>query len=399
MKKEELHLTNYPFTAKKRNLVFLALLIGLLSFGFGFFLDRERTWTAYLTSFFFFVSLGLGGVFFLAIHWVSGAVWSTNLRRFAEAMTAFLPYACVGGLLFLLGAHHLYPWLDASAVAKDSLLKIKSSYLNFPFFVVRFFVFLLGWWLFAWLFRRLSLGQDKGKLPQEHFKEKNKKLSITFLFFFAISFSFFSVDLLMSLLPHWFSTIFGIYTFAGLVQATFATLILLVIWVRKAGYIQGYVTLEHLHDLGKYLKGFTVFWAYIAFSQFLLIWYANVPEETEFYLIRSKGGWLWISFGLLAFRFLLPFWALLPRGAKRSPKHLSVVCLWLLFMHYIDIYWLIYPNFKGHAFQIPSLLEAGLFVGFLGIFLFAIQRSLSKHSMIPLKDPNLEDSISHHVTY
>ena len=403
MKAEKLHLAPYPFTTKKRNLILGGLLVGIGTFILGFFLDRERVWTAYLTSFFFFVSLGLGGIFFLAIHYLSGAVWSTSLRRFAEAMTAFLPYACGGGLLLLLGVHHLYPWLDASTVAQDPLLKIKSAYLNFPFFTFRLFVFLLGWWLFSYLFRRRSLQQDKQGEKREQGASleggKNKKLSVAFLFFFAISFSFFSVDLLMSLLPHWFSTIFGIYTFIGLAQASIATLILGVIWVRKEGLLRGYVTVEHLHDLSKYLKAFTVFWAYIAFSQFLLIWYANIPEETEFYLIRSKGGWMWVSLALLACRFLIPFWALLPRGAKRNPRHLTVVCLGLLFMHYIDIYWLIYPNFKEHAFQIPSFWEGGLFVGFLALFLLATQRYLSQHSMVPLKDPKLEDSISHHVTY
>ena len=416
MEKEKLHLAPYEFTSQKRNFILVTLLIGVLSFGFGFFWDRERLWTSYLTSFFFFVSLGLGGIFFLSINYLSGAAWSVSLRRFAEAMSAFLPYACGGGLFLLLGVHHLYPWLDAHAVAEDHLLKLKSVYLNLPFFTLRLLIFLLGWCLFSYFFCRNSLEQDKipgvpggdeddeGNEDDESdesraFKAKNKKLSIFFLFFFAASFSFFSVDLLMSLLPHWFSTIFGIYTFAGLIQASTATLILLVIWVRKKGLVRGYLHLDHLHDLGKYLKGFTVFWAYIAFSQFLLIWYANVPEETEFYLIRSQHGWMWISLGLLVFRFLIPFWALLPRGAKRNPKHLVVVCTGLLFMHYIDIYWLIYPNFKGHILQIPSLLEAGIFVGFLGLFLLALQRYLSKHSMIPLKDPKLKDSISHHVTY
>ena len=403
MKTEKLHLAPYPFTTKKRNLILLGLLVGITTFVLGFFLDRERVWTSYLTSFFFFVSLGLGGLFFLAIHYLTGAVWNISLRRFAEAMSAFLPYAFGGGLIFLLGAHHLYPWLDATTVAQDPLLKMKSAYLNFPFFTSRLLIFLLGWWFFAYIFRRLSLRQDKQQGGEqgnaENFEKKTKKLSIIFLFFFAISFSFFSVDLLMSLLPHWFSTIFGIYTFIGLVQASMAALILWVIWVRKAGLLRGYVTVEHLHDLSKYLKAFTVFWAYIAFSQFLLIWYANIPEETEFFLLRSKGGWMWVSLALLAFRFLIPFWALLPRGAKRNPRHLTVVCLGLLFMHFVDIYWLIYPNFNGHAFTFPSLWELGIFMGFLSLFLLAVQLYLSKHSMVPLKDPKLEDCIGHHVTY
>ena len=399
MKSEELHLAPYPLTSKKKSLIVLGILLGLATFILGFFLNKERVWTSYLTSFFFFVSLGLGGVFFLAIHYLSGAVWSTTLRRFAEALSAFLPYACGGGLILLLGVHHLYPWLDSHIVAQDPLLKMKSAYLNFPFFTSRLLIFLLGWCFFAYLFCRYSLRQDRQGSGDLDFERKTKKLSIIFLFFFAISFSFFSVDLLMSLLPHWFSTIFGVYTFIGLAQATMAALILWVIWVRKAGLLRGYVTLEHLHDLSKYLKVFTVFWAYIAFSQFLLIWYANIPEETEFYLIRAKGGWMWVSFALLACRFLIPFWALLPRGAKRNPRHLTVVCLGLLFMHYVDIYWLIYPNFNGHAFTLPSVWDLGIFVGFLSLFLWAVQLYLSRHSMVPLKDSKLQESISHHVTY
>lgn len=202
----------------------------------------------------------------------------------------------------------------------------------------------------------------------------------------------------MSLQPHWFSTIFGVYCFAGLFQSAIAVISLITIYFLKKGRLQGFVDENHLHDLGKYLFAFTVFWAYIAFSQFMLMWYANLPEETIFYIPRMAEGWVGVSFVLMMFKFIVPFLALLSRKAKRNMNSLAVVCVLILVMQYVDIYWLAYPNFNEHK-AVFSYQEVLIFLGFLGTFIFAVTKFLSKHSIIPMKDPRQHESTNHHVVY
>jgi hypothetical protein len=215
---------------------------------------------------------------------------------------------------------------------------------------------------------------------------------------FAITYSLFSVDTMMSLQPHWFSTIFGVYCFAGLFQSSLALLVIILVWLLNKGLLRGYVTDHHVHDMGKYMFAFTIFYAYIAFSQFLLIWYANLPEETEFYWNRMYGGWLWVSIAIAVFKFIVPFLALLPRWAKRSHSHLVAVAVLILIMQYVDVYWLVYPNFNDNRL-VFSLWEVFIFLGFLGGFLLMVTNFLSKHNLVPIKDPRLHESVQHEVIY
>lgn len=387
-----------PFeTSSTLKVLILGLIgVGLIAFGLGLFLSEERVWTSYLVSFFYFSCLGLGGLFFAAIQHITKAGWSTSIRRYAEAMTAFIPFILVGSLILLLGAKVLFPWTHEDVINSSTLIKAKTAYLNIPFMAIRLVICSLGWFAFKWFIVGNSTNQDQSGDSQ--LTLKNVGLSIAFIVFFALSFSFFSVDLLMSLLPTWYSTIFGVYCFAGLFQATFAVLALMIIFMKRAGFVKGYITVEHLHDIVKFMKGFTVFWAYIAFSQFMLIWYANIPEETEYYIMRSQNGWLAISFLLLIFRFIVPFIALLPRGLKRNENHVIAVSVLVLVMQYIDIYWMVYPNFNEGNIKF-GVLEIGLFLGFLGLFLLAVTSFFKKYSVVALKDPRLHEAINHHVTY
>lgn len=363
----------------------------------GFILDRERAWHAYLVSFFYFACLAMGGLFFTAIHHVVAAGWSVNVRRLAESLTAFIPLVFLLGLpIAIFAGKDLYLWLNADVVAGDTILQGKAGYLNKAFFIIRFVIFAGAWFFFSNKIVGFSLEQDKD--GKDSWTERAQKWSVAFLGVFALSFSFFSVDFLMSLEPHWFSTIFGVYCFAGLFQSSLALLTLMALYVERQGLAKGLVTMEHVHDLAKLTKGFTVFWAYIAFSQFMLIWYANLPEETIFYIDRSHGGWLYISLSLLVFRFVVPFVALLPRWAKRTPGHLVAVCSLILVMQYVDLYWLVYPNLT-HERVVFSWLELGAFVGFAGLFGLAVTRFLGMYNLIPIKDPRRDESISHHVTY
>lgn len=376
--------------------IFLALVgLGAVGLAAGFAVDKERVWHAYLTSYFYFASLALGGLFFTAIQHVTHAGWSVNIRRMPEAMASFLPVVFVGGLLLLASGHNLYEWLDKDLVASDPILSHKSAYLNFGFWALRMVVFMGLWLFFSKKIIGYSVAQDSD--GNESWTHKLAPISVAFVLVFALSYSLFSVDLLMSLQPHWFSTIFGVYCFAGLFQSSLAFVILMILFCRSKGWVTGLMTMEHVHDMAKFLKGFTVFWAYIAFSQYMLIWYANLPEETVFYLERSHGAWMPISVALVIFKFVVPFIALLPRWAKRTPKHLIMICSLILIMQYVDIYWMVYPNYKeAVAF---SWMEILIFIGFLGGFLFVVSSWLEKHNLVPVKDPRIHESLSHHVTY
>ncbi len=394
---EKVDVNKFEVPNKFKSIYAACIFIGLITFLVGLFSAQERIWHSYLLSFFYFLCLALGGLFFTSLQHVANAGWSVNIRRYAEALTAFLPVAAVlAAVLLAFGAKDLYGWMDPSVVKGDKLLEGKIAYLNTTFMVIRWIVFFGLWMLFTKLIVGRSLKQDT--TGDSKLTLKNVPTSVAFLLVFALSFSLFSVDLIMSLDAHWFSTIFGIYCFAGLFQSTLAVLILIAIYLRKAGVSKKMVTLDHVHDLAKFLKAFTVFWAYIAFSQFLLIWYANLPEETIFYYHRSHGGWALLSLSLLLFKFIVPFICLLPRWAKRTPSHLVMVCILVLIMQYVDLYWLIYPNLTHESIPF-SFYEIGIFLGFLGLFAWAVSRFLSNNEIIPIKDPRIEESINHHVTY
>jgi hypothetical protein len=370
--------------------------VGLLAFVLTLINNPQRAWMAYLVPLFYFTSLALGGLFFSSIQHVTKAGWSVNIRRISEALTAFLPSAFVLSLIFLAGAPQLYKWLSPEKVAADPLLQHKAPYLNATFFVIRLVGFFGLWLLFRkWIVGR-SVAQDQsGDVNLTH---SLVGVSIGFIAVFALSYSFFSVDLLMSLEPHWFSTIFGVYAFAGLFQSTLAFMILTLLYLGKKGLLQGYFTEDHMHDLGKFLFAFTVFWAYIAFSQYMLIWYANLPEETIFIIPRTEHSWLFVSILLLVGKFFVPFFALLPRWAKRTPTHLAAVSVLILVMQYVDLYWLAYPSIYEESAKF-SLSEVGVFLGFLGLFLFALGKFLSQNSLVPVKDPRIQESLHHHVVY
>lgn len=370
--------------------------IGAIAFAVGLLRAPDRVWPAYLVAFFFVSCLGLGGLFFAAINHIARAGWSSSIRRLSEGMTSFIPVTVVGSLVLVLGFKRLYPWVDPEVVNSSALIAAKTSYLNIPFMIVRMLIFGLGMLVFAKCIVGGSLKQDQDG-SEEHTHKALAK-SVGYVVFFALSFTMFSMDLLMSLLPTWYSTIYGIYCFSGLFQSSLAFLLLIMIYMKSNGFVSGYYTEDHIHDVAKYLKGFTVFWAYIAFSQFMLIWYANIPEETEFYLMRAQNGWMSLSMALLVFKFIVPFLALLPRGWKRNEKHVVLVAVLVLVMQYLDIYWLVYPNFNDNH-VVFGFYEIGLLAFFMGIFLLTMIRFFSKNSLVAVKDPRMHEALSHHVTY
>jgi hypothetical protein len=395
-KQTELHVSRYQPSANLKTASYALLGIGVLTLIIGLIKNPERFWTSYLTAFFFFSTLGLGGMFWIAVNNVSKAGWSVTIRRYAEAMTSFVPVMLLGSLALILGLKYLYPWANHDIVANNPVIAAKTSYLNVGFLVFRMLLFCGGVWFFRSLIVGGSLKQDKD--GDEKYTHKNVGFSVAFILFFAIFFSLFSVDLLMSLLPSWYSTIFGVYCFSGMFQAALAFIALMLVYLKRIRAVRGYVTDEHQHDVAKFMKGFTVFWAYIAFSQFMLIWYANIPEETEYYIMRSQHGWLGVSMALLIFRFIVPFVALLPKGLKRNDSHLVAVSILILAMQYLDIYWMVYPNFyEGHVTF--GFWEIGMMAFFGGLFMIGLMGFLARNSLVPLKDPRLHEAVNHQVTY
>lgn len=372
-----------------------ALLVGLLALAFavGGALAvpawKARFFASYLVAFAWVLSFSLGGLFFVMLQHLVHAGWSVVVRRLAEFFAAVLPLLAVLALPILLGLGDLYHWTHAEAVAADPVLQAKAPYLNVPFFLLRFFLYLGFWSWCARFFTQRSFSQDTtGDVEVTKLLQRR---AAPFLIGFALTLTFAAFDWLMSLDPHWYSTIFGVYYFAGAVVGFFALLVVLAVSLQRAGFLRRTITVEHYHDLGKLLFAFVVFWAYIAFSQFMLIWYANIPEETAWLTRRMSGGFGVIGLALLFGHFLFPFLVLLPRSIKRSPGVLFYPAAWLVVMHYLDLYWLVMPEVGSAT---PHLLDLLLAVGLGGVWLAGFAYLASRHPLACQKDPRLFESLT-----
>jgi len=277
------------------------------------------------------------------------------------------------------------------------VLQHKAPYLNTTFFWIRAAFFIIIWRILTKTLYSASLKQD-ARLPLEQslvLTDKMRRLSAPGMILFALTATLFSFDWLMSLEPHWFSTMFGVYFFAGCVVSSLAFITLIVLWLRKFGILKEQITVEHHHDLGKLLFAFTVFWAYIGFCQYMLIWYANLPEETVWFHQRWQGSWKAVSLLIVIGHFALPFVVLLARAAKRNTTVLLAVSIWYLFIHWVDIYWLIMPTFYKDGVHL-SWIDLATTVGVSGIFLWWLARRFEKQPVMPIGDPNLQASLNFH---
>lgn len=369
--------------------------IGVLTLGVGLNVDGERTWRAYLLYNMLFLGLGLGAFLFLVFHYLASSGWFVLVRRIPEAMTTYLKVGAITTFVLILGVHSLYPWSDHMFMEADHFLHHKSSYFHVGFWFTRVVLFFAVILFFSYKMVSYSLCEDVegGSL----FRQKQKPLAAVFLVLFAPTFTIFAVDMIKSLEPKWFSTIFGVYIFTGFMQSSMAAIILILSFLKKKGFLAE-VREDHVHDLGKYLFGWTVFWGYISFSQYMLIWYANLPEETFYFINREKGTWLHVGIALLATKFILPFLLLLPRRAKRSMTYLCCISSLVLFSQWLDLHWMIMPSYSPQGFTV-SWQDLGCFLGFLGLFIFAVRSFLIKYPMTPQKDPYLHESKKHHVLF
>jgi hypothetical protein len=367
----------------------LTLVMGLLG-GDG----MRRFFFSYLLGFSFFLTLALGALFFTTIQHLVRATWSVVVRRIAEAMTGTFPLLFALSLVILvpmlLGHTGLYSWSDPEVAANSYFVSKKTGYLNVPFFALRVLIYFGVWMAIAHYFFHRSVEQDESGDPA--LSERMRVMAAPAIIGFALTANFAAFDLWMSLEPEWFSSIYGVYIFAGAMITVFAVLILASMGLQQKGRLVHSITTEHYHDLGKFLFAFVFFWGYIAFSQFMLIWYANIPEETFWYHIRIQGPWMYVSLALLFLHFMLPFAGLISRHPKRRRATLALLAAWMLAMHWIDLYWLILPTYDGDAVPF-HLMDITATLGVGGLFVAMTVYMLSRVNLLPTRDPNLSKSL------
>ena len=360
----------------------------------------QRFSLSYVTAYMWVLAICLGGLFWVTLQNLVNAHWSIVLRRVGELVAAQAPLM---GLLALpivvpifTGHSSIYIWSNHEAVHSNHMLHHKAAYLNPTFFLIRFVVYFGFWTILARYFLNSSLAQDTSKEPSA-IMGRMRAVAGPAMIGFGLTMTFCSIDLLMSLDPMWFSTIFGVYYLASCIVGINAFLALAGMWLHKRGILKSSVTTEHFHDLGKMVFAFTIFWAYVGFSQFMLIWYANIPEETGWFKERFEGGWGagWglVSAILLFGHFVIPFFGLVSRHIKRRRPTLAFWCIWQLVMIYLDMYWLVMPTggFKSPPF---ALVDICCMVGIAGIFVAGIALKAKNLNLMPTNDPRLQKSLA-----
>ncbi len=377
----------------------LAALVGagalVLAFSRG---DAPLAWSAYLIGMFYALGLGVFGAAWLAILYLSRADWAVTMRRIPEAMTAWLLPGGILALLVGLGAHSLYHWSHADVVAADALLTHKAPFLNMTMFVALVGVSLALWVVFAWLLVRTSHRQDRdgGMAPTR----ASRTVSAVFLVVFSLTLSIVSFYFLMSLDAHWFSTMFAVLVFTDIVQTGTAYVTLVAALFVASGTLKGFLNENHLHSLAKMMFASTGFWAYIYFCQHMLIWYANIPEETVYFIRRTENGWLPYLLALPALKFVVPFLLLVPREAKRNPRMLVPASVLILFAQFWELYVMVGPA-MGHGAEAAHghlpFVELGVTVGFVGLFTLVFGWFLGRHNAVPLKDPAIQACLEYHT--
>jgi hypothetical protein len=353
--------------------------------------NPKQFFFSWLVSFLFFLSLALGALFFVLIQYAAQGGWGIVVRRIGETTFATIPVMAALLVPVLLGMHSLYSWSIPGAAEHDALLRWKAPYLNVPFFLIRAAIFFGLWSFIAVMYYRGSRGQDATGDPAV--SARLRRFAGPGIIVLALTQTFASVDWIMSLSPHWYSTIFGVYFFAGSFVGYIALLSVVAAAMRRAGLLDTVISAEHLHDIGKLLFAFTAFWAYIAFSQFFLIWYANLPEETIWYKARLEGSWKTMSILLMAGHFGVPFFYLMGRAVKRRATTLALGGVWLLAMHFLDLYWQVMPTLHPEGVR-PSVLDLAALLTVGGCFVAAASWLMRRQALVPLRDPRLAESLA-----
>ena len=368
--------------------------VGLAGLGYtalGFFseADKADALMSYLVAYVYGVTILAGCMFFATLQHLVGARWSTTLRRLAENVGAVTPLLAVLFLPLLWGMDTIWSWANGRPQPADVVAK--AGYLNTQFFVIRAVFYLLVWTVIGTWFHRKSVAQDKSGDPLV--TKSMRKASTIAVILFGITISFAGFDWVMSLDPTWPSTMFGVYMFAGSMISALSVIGLAAHLLQRSGYLKGVITVENYHDLGKLMFGFIVFWAYIAYSQYMLIWYANIPEETAWYRTRWENGWSVMATALCFLHFAVPFFAMLSRTAKRNAVAMMSVAVLILVMHYVDLFWVIMPVRRA-SLEVTARDLAAL-VGVAGLCLAGIFNRMGAAALIPVKDPYVQSSLEY----
>lgn len=403
----------------------MALGIGGLAVSIGVGLAQgdsmSRFLHAYLLAVTFCLTFSLGGLFFVIIQHLVRAEWSVTVRRTAEILSQTVPIMGVltfAGILLpmLIGNHSLYIWTNNDLIGHDHVIQNK-AWLSIPFFSLRIAAYFVIWTFLARYFHKQSVLQDQTGDPE--ISTKLRVAAGPSIVIFGLTCGFAGIDLLMTLTPHWYSTMWPVYFFAGCTVAIFALLVLVPMALQRAGLVKNSITTEHYHDVGKLLFAFTFFWGYVAFSQFMLVWYADLPEETVWFKIHmfdsamtANGhlidwvNWKWLSGLLLLGHFCFPFMALLSRETKRQRWLLGLLAAWMLLMHLVDLYWIIMPSYDINAYLVEGahlytwgiskllFIDLAAVVGVVGIFVAVAAKAGQRVNLVPTKDPALPESLA-----
>lgn len=361
---------------------------GLALTAVGFFLSPDQFFRSYLLGFMYWFGIALGSMAILMIHHIAGGAWGAVIRRLLESSMGTIPLLAVLFVPVAFGIHHLYEWSHADVVAKDAILQSKEAYLNVPFFLVRAVIYFVIWVAVATVLRRLSLQQDTDTDPR--IVTRMELMSRGGLVLYGITVTFAAVDWVMSLEPHWFSTVFGLLVMGGQGLAAFAFCIPLAVLLSRREAVGRVFGPSQFHDLGNMMLAFTMIWAYLSFSQLLIIWSGNLPEETMWYFTRSEGGWKIVGYALLFLHFAVPFAVLLQRKVKQTGSKLAIVALWMLFMRYVDLYWLVAPSMHPEN-AMPHWLDITAVVGIGGIWVWFFVSRLAQSPLLALNDPSLPE--------
>ena len=373
----------------------LSVLLGVVAFvalalcGAGAAIDPKQFGYSWLFAFGFFFTLCAGCFFWTIVHYATDANWTVVVRRQLENIAVLVAILAIFFIPIFLLRHHLYEWMNIPQGAEETL-DSKRGYLNLRFFIVRA-VFFLGFFIIAsHLLRRLSVRQDKDGNPR--FTIRLRKVSFASLPLFALCLTFGAYDWLLGLQYRWFSTMFGVYIFAGAAGSSMSLLVLVITALRNAGYLKNVVTMEHYHIMGKWMFAFCVFWAYIGFGQYMLIWYANMPEETQYFIVRNTESWWYLSMLLVFGRFFGPFLILLLQSIKKHPHQLCYVAGWILFMQMLDMYLVVLPALHGTGVHV-SIWDFAALIAIGATLAFVYLRIVARTSLFPVRDPRLVESL------
>jgi hypothetical protein len=367
-------------------------LLGLIAMIYGASASPAQFFRSYLWAYILFVGISAGCLAWLMVQYLTGGAWGVVIRRPAEAAVRTMPLLALLFIPIAFGIPGLYSWSHPDVVAADAILKHKQPFLNVPFFLARAAIYLVGWSFLGWLLNRWSAREDREGTTTP--RRKMSRLSAPGLIFWGFAVTFMSIDWVMSLDPHWFSTMFGLLFIAGQGLSSMAFLITVLVMLSYLRPMSEVLTHRHLHDIGKLLLANVMVWAYFSFSQFLIIWAGNLPDEIPWYMERLKGGWQYVGLVLVLGHFALPFALLLPRDLKRNFKLLAAIAVFILCMRVVDIYWLVAPDAAKGPLAV-SWMDFATLLGLGGIWLTWFLVQLERRPLMPLNDIALAEALEH----